>query len=718
MRASGRRHVRPPLWLTKAASAAGVLLAATLAAQSAPSGDQGAANVDNGLLADEVSGDNWASYGRTFSENHFSPLAQIDQASVGRLGLAWSFDLDVNQRADSQPLEADGVLYVAAGLSVVQAVDVRTGKRLWRYDPGVAAVAGDKMRPSWGIRGLALWKGRAYVGTQDGRLIALDAKTGEPVWSVMTLDPKDESTITGAPRVFNGKVVIGSAGADRTMGRGVVNCYDARTGKFLWRFYTVPGDPKRGFENSAMAMAAKTWTGEWWKYGGGGTVWNGMTYDADFNRLYIGTGNGDPWNWKLRNPGGGDALFLASVVALDADTGRYIWHYQENPNEAWDYNSTMDMELATLAIDGRPRKVLLHAPKNGFFYVIDRKTGKLISAEKIGRVTWADHIDLATGRPAELPGIRYENGPVLMWPGTFGTHNWQPMSFSPVTGLVYIPAIQQADSFSSQGIDPKTWQPVKNTWNTGLTDANIPIPVAEFGSSLLAWDPVSQKAAWRVPAPGTVNGGTMATAGGLVFQGHIDGSFNAYDAASGRRLWSFPVGVSVMGAPISYSVAGAQYVTVLAGPVSGAPAAVVPDVERFGWAYRTSPRRMLTFALDGKAVLPPPAPKAEIPLAEADFPVDPALVRRGDAVYAAHCGTCHGAAAVGRGAAPDLRASRVPLDAEAFRQVVHEGALLPAGMPRFAELSAGDLEALRHYLRRRAVDSATPAASATHRQGP
>jgi quinohemoprotein ethanol dehydrogenase len=672
---------------------------------------QGAAGVDGALLANEADGSNWASYGRTYSEDHYSPLAEIRADNVGRLGLAWSYDLDTPLRADSQPLEADGVLYITSGLSVVQAIDALSGKRLWRFDPGVAAAAGmKKLLPSWGVRGLALWQGRVYVATQDGRLIALDARSGQQVWGVQTLDESvdryGEVTITGAPRVFNGKVVIGFAGAER-WARGAISCYDAATGHFLWRFYTVPGDPAKGFENDAMRMAAKTWSGEWWKYGPGGTVWNAITYDPEFNRLYLGTGNGGPWNWRVRNPAGGDALFLASVVALNADTGEYVWHYQENPNEAWDFNSTMDMELATLDIGGRQRKVLMHAPKNGFYYVIDRSDGKLISAEKIGDATWAKGIDMATGRPIEVPGSHYEKGAVLIWPGTYGTHNWQPMSYSPKTRLAYIPTIHQADIYSSEGLDPKKWQRTPNSWNTamsGYATGALKLPVEEFSSTLQAWDPVQQKAAWKVPTPGVVNGGTMATAGGVVFQGHVDGTFNAYDAANGHKLWTFPAGVSVLGAPISYSVGGHQYVTVLSAPPSGSPAATLTMQARYGWQYREHPRRVLTFRLDGNAPLPPSAPpRIARPLFSPDFKVDAALAQRGVTLFTNACMGCHGVAAVAAGGAPDLRESALALDATAFAAVVRGGTLLQKGMPQFADIHDDELDAIRHYVRQQAA---------------
>jgi quinohemoprotein ethanol dehydrogenase len=697
--------------------AASLLALGSLAASSAaPIVTTASTGIDTDRLSDEANGDDWGSYGRTYSENHYSPLTQITTGNVARLGLAWSLDLNTPLRADSQPLAANGILYVATGLSVVQAVDAISGRVLWRYDPDVAAVGGRKLRSGWGIRGLALWKDRVIVGTQDGRLIGLNAKTGTLVWSKQTLDKTvdamGEADITGAPRVFDGKVVIGFGGAER-WARGAVSCFDAETGKFLWRFYTVPGDPAKGFENDTMAMAAKTWTGEWWKYGGGGTVWNAMTYDPELKRLYIGTGNGGPWNWRIRNPGQGDNLFLASIVALDAETGKYVWHYQENPNEAWDYNSTMDMEMATLSIEGRQRKVLMHAPKNGFYYVVDRETGKLISAEKIGQVSWAKGVDLKTGRPIENPGIRYENGPILQWPGTYGTHNWQPMSFSPKTGLAYIPTIHQADIYSADGINAASWQPVNDAWNTGMGGAGTLVaPTDSFSSTLQAWDPVAQKARWTVPAPGIVNGGTMATGGGLIFQGHIDGTLNAYDAGTGKLLWHFPAGVSVLGAPISYTAKGRQMVSVVVGPPSGSPSATLTEQAKFGWNYLTHPRMLLTFALGGKAKLPAIVkPAQEKPLTSRDLVPDPKLATAGGAIFNSACMTCHGVGAVASGGAPDLRASPVPLDRDTFAQIVKDGALLKQGMPGFESLKPDELDALRHYIRQQAL---TPQRSNVH----
>ena len=427
---------------------------------------------------------------------------EINRETVSRLNLAWTLDLDVTNNL-STPLAVDGVIYVASGYSFVHAVDVKTGKLLWRYDPEVAKAAGVKLRTGWGIRGLSFWKGRLFVGTHDGRLISLDAKTGKPVWSVQTIDTNDGSFVSGPPRVFNDKVIIGFGGGDFGAVRGYVTAYDTATGKQLWRWCTVPGDPAKGFENKAMEMAAKTWTGEWWKYGGGGTVWNAMTYDPEFNRVYLGTGNGGPWNWKIRSPSGGDNLFLCSVVALDADTGEYVWHYQTTPGDAWDYNSAMDMTLATLNIGGSPRKVLLHAPKNGFFYVIDRNDGKLISAEKLGTVTWATKVDLATGRPVLAPNARYENGPVTLWPSFQGVHNLYPQSFSPKTGLVYVPTIEMPATFGGD-VDYKNWKPLPASIQfTGFPTADGDAPADAGKSFLVAWDPVKQR-----PAVATAHAGT------------------------------------------------------------------------------------------------------------------------------------------------------------------------------------------------------------------
>ncbi len=658
---------------------------------------QAASQIDNAALANEADGSNWAAWGRTFSEQRFSPLDQINKDTVSRLGLAWSLELPDVWNVSSQPVAVDGVLYLAVGYSVIYAVDARSGETLWKYDPKVDS---RKMRMAWGSRGLTFWNGKIYAGVQDGRLFALDARTGALVWETLTTEPGDNRYITGAPRVFNGKVIIGHGGADFGGVRGYVGTYDAETGKLLWRWHVVPGNPADGFENKAMEEAAKTWSGEWWKYGGGGTAWNAMTYDPEFNRVYIGTGNGGPWNAKLRSPGGGDNLYLCSVVALDADTGEYVWHYQTTPGETWDFNSTMDMVSATIEIDGQPRKVLLHAPKNGFFYVLDRETGKLISAEKIAKVTWAERVDLNTGRPVEVPGARYENGEALIWPGSGGAHNWHPMAFSPDTGLVYIPAREMAGYYDDRGFTPKTYN-MGRDGPMGIKGFFDDVPKNAGSSSLLAWNPQTQTQAWRVETPGATAGGVIATQGGLVFQGRADGSFQAHDARTGEVLWSHDLGVGTQAPPLTYMVDGKQYVSVLAGWAGGQMLLGSLSAQH-GWVGREHPRRLLTFALDGKAQLPPAQPRTETQvLAAPEFKVDAAKAEQGKLLYK-DCVICHGVAAVAGGYAPDLRASAVPLSADAFKAIVQGGALEGRGMPPFAEFSDDELGALQHYIRQRA----------------
>jgi quinohemoprotein ethanol dehydrogenase len=650
---------------------------------------------------DSSSGGDWPGYGRTFGEQHYSPLAQIDQDTIGRLGLAWSMDLESTENSVTQPIAVDGVLYFANGHSIVHAVDAASGKLLWRFDPKVSEAAGFRLRLAYGSRGIAWWNGKIYTGTQDGRLIAIDAKTGTQVWSVQTLGKGMDADINGPPRVFDGKVIIGFAG-DVFANRGYVTTYDAETGKQLWRFYTVPGDPAKGFENKAMEMAAKTWAGEWWKLGGGGNVWNAMTYDLESNTVYLGVGNGYPWNRRARSKDWGDNLFISSIVALDGRTGAYKWHYQVSPGDSWDHEPMEDMELADLTLFGKSRKVLLQASKNGFFYVIDRLTGELISAEPYAKVTWASRIDIKTGRPVENPGIRYPNGTTVeVWPSAAGAHGWLPMAYSPTMRLAYIPVTELGYRYSDTGIDVENWRPPANhSVDLGLNYESI----AGTGA-LVAWDPVTQKAKWKVTHPTNVNGGVMATAGDLVFQGTIDGTFNAYAGMTGKLLWSFTAQAPLIAPPMSYTVNGRQYVSVLTGlgTGTGLMASEIAGAERYGIDPRSQARRVLTFALDGRATLPPAAPAIPPTTEDPGFKPDARSAEKGEAIYDERCWICHGKGVVGATHAPDLRRSAIPLSAESFAVVVHDGRLTPAGMPTFGELTNEQLGDLRQYIRTEAA---------------
>ncbi|MGC4252749.1 MAG: PQQ-dependent dehydrogenase, methanol/ethanol family [Sphingobium sp.] len=654
-------------------------------------------SVDNALLSDASDGRNWPGYGRTYGEQHFSPLSEIDSSNISKLGLLWSLDLPPGNAA-TIPVAVDGVLYFAAGLSVVRAVDAGTGKLLWTYDPKVAEVAGRKMRQGWGSRGIGYWDGKVYVGTGDGRLIALDARNGKPVWSALTVGKDDGRYITGAPRLFDGKVIIGHGGADSADVRGYVTAYDAATGRQLWRFYTVPGNPANGFEDKAQEMAARTWSGQWWKYGDGGTVWNAMTYDADTDSILIGTGNGAPWNYQIRSEGKGDNLFLTSIVALDAKTGAYKWHYQINPGEMWDYNAAMDIHLAEIDVDGKKRKVAITAPKNGFLYVIDRTNGKLLSATPIARITWASGIDLKTGRPIEIPGARFPGGKDFeMWPSTHGAHSWTPSAYSPQTGLVYIPVMERGYIMGDRGVDPKNWKrPQGFGYDLGINiDFNVKNPLNDT-SWLVAFDPVAKKQVWRLKTYSSWNGGVMATGGNLVFQGQLNNQFVAYEAKTGARLWNFDAQAPVISAPISYSVNGRQMVTVIVGMGSS-----VSMAGKFPNDYLSQPRRVLTFALGGTKVLPAARPYHAQAVDDPSYKPDAALEGAGMGLFFKHCAICHGGGAISGGFAPDLRTSSIPLTDDVFKNVLVDGALVSNGMPRFEELSRAERDALRQYIRSR-----------------
>jgi quinohemoprotein ethanol dehydrogenase len=640
---------------------------------------------------------NWLGHGGSSDETSYSPLDQIDTANVDKLRLAWFLDLPDERMLQATPLAVDGVLYFTGSYVMVYAVDAVSGKLLWKFDPEIWAHGPQKLRFALPAnRGAAYADGRVFVGTLDGRLIALGAKTGKLLWSVETTKPESVQTITGAPRVFNGKVIIGNGGSDFNA-RGYVTAYDAATGRQLWRFYAAPGSPDENRGDPAMERAAMTWNGEFWKTGTGGGPWDSITFDSVLNRIYIGTGNAAPYDPEVRSPGGGDNLYTASIVALDADTGKYVWHYQVNPRDSWDFDSTQQITLADLVIDGQRRQVLMQAPKNGFLYVLDRTTGKLISAGKIGKVTWADHIDLATGRAVEEKNIRYQEGEVTIWPSPVGAHNWQSMSFSPKTGLLYIPYMQLGESYAKSAGESGSLG--------GLKMSMVKAEPQDGKGALVAYDPVRQKARWKVQHTYFWNGGVMATSGGLVFQGAADGYFSAYDDLTGQRVWRFNAGLGMISAPISYSVGGRQYVSILVGYGSSNS---LGDLMNAGWKYGAQPRRLLTFALGGKAVLPPSAPPDMVvhPVDDVSVKIDEADVAPGQILFTINCAGCHGLNVISAGApAPDLRESALALDRESLRSIVHDGTLLQRGMPRFDKFDATELRQIYAYIRARSRDA-------------
>lgn len=648
---------------------------------------------DGGVLADP---DDWPSWGRGPGEQHYSPLDQIDRDSVHRLSLAWHYDLPPGNSATG-PLAVGGKVFVTSGHSTIRALDAVTGALLWEWDSHTREQQ-RAMRLAWGPKGIAYWNGKVLATTEDGRVFALDADTGAVVWEQREFGADELRNIQGPPRVFDGKLIVGHGGADLSPIRGYVTAYNADTGERLWRFYTVP-DFANPPDSEAMRIAAPTWNGAQAGVSGGGTAWNAFSYDPDLNLIYIGVGNGYPYNQLLRSPGGGDNLFLASIVAVHADTGEYAWHYQVCPAEQWDCTATMDMSLATLRIDGRDRRVMITAPKNGFLYVIDRATGQLISAEPIARVTWAERIDLQTGRPVENPGIRYHGrGMFELWPGPSGAHSWMPQAFSPRTHLVYIPMIENGAMIGDEGIDLA--HPIIPLGVMMDPDPGLPGGRRSF---LKAWDPVSQRERWRIELPGSWPAGVMATAGDLVFQGRIDSRFVAVDARNGHETWSFDVQAPIVGPPISYAVNGRQYVTVITGASTTGPGMTTAGLVNYRTDYRM-PHRVLTFALDGADALPPAEPPpALVAPDDPTYQANPELEQQGGMLFAgSYCIVCHGMNAIAGGAAPDLRLSSYPANRDAFHQVVQGGALVSNGMPRFAHLSDAEVEAIRQYLRGRA----------------
>ncbi len=611
----------------------------------------------NSLVDFNSSPNEWLLHGRTYAEERHSPLDQINTSNVDQIGLSWSFETGTNRGHETTPIVKDGIMFITAPWSLVHALDAKTGDLLWTHDPQVERAWANNACCDVVNRGVALYENSIFFGTIDGRLISLDKDTGTENWSILTIDKSRPYTITGAPRIVKGKVIIGNGGGEFGV-RGYVTAYDVDSGDELWRFYTVPGNPDEPFESPEMEIAAKTWSGgKWWEYGGGGTVWDSMAYDPALDTLYIGTGNGSPWNRYVRSPGGGDNLYLSSIVALDPDTGDYKWHYQTTPGDSWDYTATQHMILADLEINGQMRKVIMQAPKNGFFYVIDRTNGELISAENYVPINWATHVDMESGRPVENPANNYFDTPALTTPGPLGGHNWQPMAFNPDTGLVYIPAQEMLFVYSHDKdfeYNPKTWntgQQIEMTYLPKNPDELAMVDKATFGY-LLAWDPIAQEEVWREQYQRPWSGGLLSTAGDLVLQGTSDGRFIAFDAASGEILWSVDTGQGIIAPPITYMIDEEQYIAIQVGYGGAyALAGAFPSANK----NPAQNGRMLVFKLGGEEMSPPVQSIAQVNPVVPSITTDALTVARGEYEYHEHCQFCHGAGVIGGGVIPDLR---------------------------------------------------------------
>ena len=671
--------------------------------------DFGAAVDEQRLITADNDRASWLSYGRTYDEQRYSPLDQINKETIDQLGLAWFADITTSRGQEATPIVVDGALYISTSWSNVWAFNVRTGELLWEFDPEVDRAYGRKACCDVVNRGVAVWEGKVFIGALDGRLIALDSKTGEQVWETQTFDPELNYTITGAPRIIKGNVIIGNGGAEYGV-RGYVTAYNANTGDLNWRFFTVPGDPADAYEQNILFDAASTWTGEWWRLGGGGTVWDAMAYDVDLDLLYIGVGNGSPWNQSLRSPGGGDNLFLTSIVALDPDDGTYRWHYQTVPGETWDYTATQHIMLADLQIEGEERRVVMQAPKNGFFYVLDAATGQLISAENYVPVNWATHIDLDTGRPVENPKARYnESGEsFIVSPGALGGHNWYPMSFSQNSGLVYIPITENYMGY----VDDSEFVTSTTGWNTGIDLARgfgmvMRTPgLPEQGTFLQAWDPIAQQEVWRVKHE-AVNGpaGLLSTGAGLVFQGNRAGEFIAYDDLTGEKIWSTLTQAGTMAAPATFEVDGQQHLALLVGspalPSEG-PGAAAPTT-----LASTNNSRLLVYRIGGEVALPriPIQTETDIEFEIPQTDASSEFIASGETSYNRNCAVCHGNEGISLrpDTYPDLRRSSRMINQQSWEAVVLEGELQDEGMVSFSNvLDDGEAEAIRSYIISRA----------------
>jgi PQQ-dependent dehydrogenase (methanol/ethanol family) len=672
----------------------------------------GAAAVDQARLLNANSEPgSWLAAGRDYNEQRYSTLNQVNDTNASQLGLAWYADIDTERGQEATPVVVDGVMYLTTAWSMVKAFDIKTGAKLWEYDPQVDKAKGADACCDVVNRGVAAWKGKVYLGALDGRLIALDGKTGKVAWETWTVPKGTHHTITGTPRIANGKVFIGNGGAEYDI-RGNIAAFDAETGKQLWTFYTVPGDPSKPYEQPILKKAAATWKGDqYWKLGGGATVWDGIVYDPKTNLIIFGTGNGLAWAQELRSPGGGDNWFVSSIVAVNADTGQYAWHYQETPGDEWDYDNCNPLMIADLKYPDGVKHVVMQASKNGFYYILDSKTGKLVSAAKYQPDTnWATHVDLKSGRPVENPAVRYSSSgkPARLAPAALGMHNWHPMAMSPDTGWIYIPTQYSAGAFAVKNdfvANPKGT-------NTGIDGArgreavcNNGNPCGNLDSYILAWDPVKEKEVWRIPNEVYGSSGILATSGNLIFSGNHKGEFAAYNATTGKRVWSTGVQARVVAAPSTYLVDGKQHVAVLVG------ARGLPADQKRTVAVSANNSRLLVFTAGGTQTLPTEMNKiAGGPKVSINPPLSTAsneTIFEGEQLYKNNCAVCHGPeAAPGAGSiAPDLRYSGLLPIRNGWDPIVRDGQMAARGMQAFGtRLTKDETDAILAYVIKRAND--------------
>jgi len=701
------------------ATAIGFTVHATPARADGPGGDR-ITNADS-------EPQNWMSYGRTYSEQRYSPLDQINKTNVGGLKLAWHYDLDTNRGQEGTPLIVDGVMYATTNWSKLKALDAATGKLLWAYDPKVPGNIADRGCCDTVNRGAAYWNGKVYFGTFDGRLLAVDAKTGKLVWSVNTI-PKEATlghqrsyTVDGAPRIAKGRVIIGNGGAEFGA-RGFVSAFDAETGKLDWRFFTVPNPDNKPdgapSDKILMSKAYNTWSehGAWKQQGGGGTVWDSLIYDPVTDLVYLGVGNGSPWNYKYRSEGKGDNLFLGSIVAIRPETGEYVWHFQETPMDQWDYTSVQQIMTLDMPINGQMRHVIVHAPKNGFFYILDAKTGEFLSGKNYVYENWANGLDPKTGRPNYNPDALWTltGKPWYGIPGDLGGHNFAAMAYSPQTKLVYIPAQQVPFVYTSQvggfKAHPDSWNLGLDMNKIGILDDNKPEDkaakdkfMADLKGWIVAWDPQKQAPAFMVDHKGPWNGGILATGGGLLFQGLADGELHAYDSSNGQDLFHFPAQSAIIAPPVTYTAHGKQYVAVEVGWGGIYPFFLGAAARTSGWTVNHS--RVIAFALDGKDSLPPQNDKGFLPVRPpSNF--EHASLKEGYFQFQTYCAACHGDNAISGGVLPDLRWSGAIRSAESFYNVVGRGALTAYGMDKFDKsMTPQQIETIRQFIIGRANDT-------------